>query len=288
MSAKLAIAVAFATALGASAAAQPAGDFLELEGLLEPKVRVIVSASIEGVVETVLVDRGDAVEEGQVLATLEASVEKAALEVARLRAKATAAFRRNEARLGFAERTLERSTALERGGVLALRDRDEAEAEKALAEAGLIEAREAREMAEADLIRAQAVVDLRTIRSPIKGVVVERLLSPGDLADPAQFVELAQIDPLHVEVFAPLSVWGRIQEGMAAEVRPEAPVGGVYRATVVVVDRVVDAASGTFRVRLELPNPDYALPAGLKCRVRFLGGEQADRGGELARSGGSQ
>jgi hypothetical protein len=39
---------------------------------------------------------------------------------------------------------------------------------------------------------------------------------------------------------------------------------------VTVVDRVVDAASSTFGVRLELANPDYRLPAGLKCRVRFL------------------
>ncbi len=40
-------------------------------------------------------------------------------------------------------------------------------------------------------------------------------------------------------------------------------------AEVGVVDKVVDAASGTFGVRLELPNPDTSLPAGLKCRVRF-------------------
>jgi membrane fusion protein (multidrug efflux system) len=38
---------------------------------------------------------------------------------------------------------------------------------------------------------------------------------------------------------------------------------------VTVVDKVVDAASGTFGVRLELPNPDLKLPAGLKCTVRF-------------------
>jgi hypothetical protein len=38
---------------------------------------------------------------------------------------------------------------------------------------------------------------------------------------------------------------------------------------VTVVDRVVDAASGTFGVRLELPNPDYKLPGGLKCDIRF-------------------
>lgn len=46
-------------------------------------------------------------------------------------------------------------------------------------------------------------------------------------------------------------------------------VGGVHTGRVTVVDRVVDAASGTFGVRLALPNADYRLPAGLKCKVRF-------------------
>jgi multidrug efflux pump subunit AcrA (membrane-fusion protein) len=62
---------------------------------------------------------------------------------------------------------------------------------------------------------------------------------------------------------------------MRAEVTPESPAEGVYQATVTVVDRIIDAASGTFRVRAELPNPDYALPAGLRCKVRFPGGVPA-------------
>ena len=41
-----------------------------------------------------------------------------------------------------------------------------------------------------------------------------------------------------------------------------------------VVDRVADAASSTFGVRLEIPNPDHRIPAGLKCKVR-LGGDAA-------------
>jgi membrane fusion protein (multidrug efflux system) len=40
---------------------------------------------------------------------------------------------------------------------------------------------------------------------------------------------------------------------------------------VTIVDQVFDAASGTIGIRLELPNSDYALPAGLKCQVRFPG-----------------
>lgn len=46
-------------------------------------------------------------------------------------------------------------------------------------------------------------------------------------------------------------------------------MGGRYEASVKVVDRVIDAASGTFGVRLQLPNPGYRVPAGVKCRVRF-------------------
>jgi multidrug efflux pump subunit AcrA (membrane-fusion protein) len=57
--------------------------------------------------------------------------------------------------------------------------------------------------------------------------------------------------------------------GMRARVMPESPVGGSYDAQVTVVDRVVDAASGTFGVRLALPNPDHRIPAGIRCQIEF-------------------
>jgi multidrug efflux pump subunit AcrA (membrane-fusion protein) len=66
-----------------------------------------------------------------------------------------------------------------------------------------------------------------------------------------------------------VSLYGRIKPGMTGEVVPEKPIEGRYSARVKVVDRVVDAASGTFGVRLELPNPQGAVPAGVKCKVRF-------------------
>ena len=82
-------------------------------------------------------------------------------------------------------------------------------------------------------------------------------------------MKLAQIHPLYVEVIMAVANLGLVKVGMEAAVRPESPVGGLYNAKVIVVDRVVDAASGTFGVRLELPNPDYRLPPGLKCKVIF-------------------
>jgi hypothetical protein len=62
---------------------------------------------------------------------------------------------------------------------------------------------------------------------------------------------------------------GKVTRGQSVEVLPEPRVGGRYTATVKVIDRVHDAASGTFGVRLEMPNPGLKLPAGIKCKASF-------------------
>jgi hypothetical protein len=56
-------------------------------------------------------------------------------------------------------------------------------------------------------------------------------------------------------------------------------VGGKHKAQVKSLDRVIDAGSGTFGVRLELANPDFQIPAGLNCRVRFPAEPAAGIGG---------
>ena len=106
--------------------------------------------------------------------------------------------------------------------------------------------------------------------APSNGVVVDRLLVPGEYRnDQSPILTLAQINPLRVEVFVPTRYYGRIHVGIPGEVKPEPPVGGRYAAAVAVVDRVLDAASDTFGVRLELPNPELRLPAGIRCKVAF-------------------
>jgi multidrug efflux pump subunit AcrA (membrane-fusion protein) len=67
----------------------------------------------------------------------------------------------------------------------------------------------------------------------------------------------------------PVALYGQIAEGDTATVEPEAPISGSYKAKVTVVDRLFDAASRTFGVRLVLPNPDLRLSAGMRCKVSF-------------------
>ena len=124
--------------------------------------------------------------------------------------------------------------------------------------------------AELELNRAREVLEQKTIRSPINGVVTERTLTAGEfLVQEGKVATISQIDPLYVEAFLPVSYFGRIRLGIVAQVQPSEPIEGSYYGPVTVVDRVFDAASSTFGLRVELRNPEERLPAGHRCRVSF-------------------
>ena len=143
------------------------------------------------------------------------------------------------------------------------------ETKRILAELGLSEAMEDKHVAELEFRYAVEVVKRKTITSPVTGVVVDRFMDPGEYVEAEPILEVAQIDPLHVEVVLPVGMLGSVKLGMRATVKPEAPVSGFYTAKVTIADKVVDAASGTFGVRLHLPNRNFKLPPGLKCKVVF-------------------
>jgi RND family efflux transporter MFP subunit len=243
---------------------------VEFDGLIEPTLTTNVGSNTPGILESVNVDRGDMVKEGQVVASLQAGVEKSTMELAKARAELDATIKSKKAEMEFADRSKQRKKELYEKKTLSFQEWDEAETRRMLAELALNEALEAKRLAELEYKRSVEVVKRMSIRSPVNGVVIERYLHQGEYIEDKPVLKLAQIDPLHVEVIMPVSVLGSVKVGMFAEVKPEAPVGGVYKAKVTIVDRVVDAASGTFGVRLELPNPDYKLPPGLKCKVLFL------------------
>lgn len=241
--------------------------------LIEPTQRVDLRAAVEGRIESISVDRGAEVRRGQILVALESSAEKAALEAARFKAVMEGQIRTAEGRREAAERKLKRREELVQDKFISVQERDDALAEMQLAEASLVEARDARRVAELEQKRLEELIELRRVRSPIDGVVTDRLQHPGEIAQAGEsaraVLRLAQINPLRVEVVLPVGLFGRVRAGMNVRVQVEPPLVGQYVASVQVVDRVVDSASGTFRVRLELPNPRGVIPAGVKCSVQF-------------------
>jgi multidrug efflux pump subunit AcrA (membrane-fusion protein) len=191
------------------------------------------------------------------------------LAIAKARAEMDTPIQTSQVRLDYAIRKVTSNERLLEEHGISEREVDDSRAQRDLSQIALMEARDNKRLAELDMKRAQAELEVRTVRSPINGVVMERLLSPMEQTKQTPIVKLAQLDPLRVEVFAPIAILGKIAVGMTVQVKPEAPVGGAYPARVTVVDRVVDAASGTFGVRLQIPNPNHRLPAGLKCKIQF-------------------
>lgn len=256
---------------GNTARMEPASASDTLDCLIEPRIVAKLASPVQGVVAEVLVDRGDFVRRGDPVARLASGVEEAAVEVARIQAANEYQVDSKRHRLELRKRKRDRAQTLQKVNVVAESALDEAVTEARVAE---LEAREAElnlSLARAELKRNEENLERRTIKSPIDGVVTERTLAAGEFAyEQAPIMTVAEIDPLHVEVYAPLDHYHRVKPGMRAEVHPEEPIGGSYTGTVTIVDRVFDAGSGTFGIRLDLPNPDYALPAGLHCTLRFL------------------
>ena len=242
---------------------------------IEPNRIAEVSSAVEGVVEKISVQRGDVVKRGQVLVTLESQVEKATVELARARAERDQAIRARTARVDFTRRLLERNRELFSQNLISEQIVDETETDALLAELELGEILEEKAIAELELDRARRALALRTIRSPFSGVVIEVLVAPGESIENRPLLKLASIDPLNVEVIAPVQLLGKIKKGMTATVSPEEPIGGSYEAKVVIVDQIIDAASGTFGIRMQLSNRKYKLPAGLRCTVMFENLERA-------------
>ena len=245
----------------------------DFDCVIEPRQVIELRSPIEGLIQRVNVDRGDFVAKGQELALLDTSVERAAAAIAKQRSQMEGAVRSGESRVEFTTNKSQRMQELHRQNFLSTQARDEAATEKRVAEADLRDSVDNRKLAELELIRQQEIIRLKTIRSPINGVVTERILNPGELAEAGvgrkPMLKIAEIDTLYVEVLLPVEAFGKVKPGMVIEVFPKVPADARYRATVKVIDRVLDAASGTFGVRLELPNPGRKISAGMRCKASF-------------------
>lgn len=265
---RLALIAVFLTAGPQSVAAD--GHAASFDCLLAPHRLVNVAIATSGIVKDVYVERGDRVQRGQRLAELDSRIEQANVKIARARAERKAQIEAARKELEFRERRLSSSRELFKKKHVSAQELDEAETERNVAALRVRNLEEELVIQRLELERAVQILDVRSVLSPFDGVVVERLVSPGEYVDSTSVVALAKTNPLNVEVVAPSGLIGQISPGMRAMVEPEAPIGGSYEARVVIVDSVVDAASGTFGIRLELPNPDNRIPAGLRCQVRFV------------------
>jgi RND family efflux transporter MFP subunit len=246
---------------------------IEISGNLAPQARVGIMPKLGGTLDRVLVDLGDRVSEGTVVAMLDrreidAQVDAAAAAVAVAKAAQEAA----EASQANAAKEIERARNLFEQGAIAKAQLDTAEtahrttsAQSELSKANVAQA-------EATLRRAREVQRDATLRSPISGVVVERNFDAGSLVGPGDKPVVAVADNRVLKLEAGVSELeaGRLKTGTPATITVTALPGRTFEGKIVALAPEIDLKNRHFRIDVRVANADGALLGGMYAVARVV------------------
>jgi len=266
--------LALATGSTSVQANNPSHDFSQLpdmDCIVEPSQIVELGSSVPGVLNSTLVERNDFVNEGDVVAELDSRVERATLELADARARMDTSLNLRRENAAFGQRTKKRNQELFKESTISEQDMDKVETETFIAQLQAKQEEDNKRIAELEAERAQQALNQRIIKSPINGVVTEKYKSVGEYVEAEPVYRIANLDPLHVELIVPTEYLGAIERGMKAQIslQLDSHADQSYIAVVRSVDRVADAASGTFGVLLVMPNSGLRIPSGVRCNLAF-------------------
>ena len=253
----------------AAPSAGAAGDvLLTTSGYIINRERIELSPRFVGIVRWIGVKKGDPVKKGQVVVLLDDSEQRARLTEAEGR------LARAQASVQIGRTRYNRLNTLRQQRVESEQQVDDALAELNVAEAGLREAQGLLEYARRQL-------DWTIIRSPIDGVVLEKLADENELVSPQSFggdkgpstALLAVADPkdLQVEIDLNEADLSKVWLTQPCRITPEAYPEHVYNGFVAEIAPEANRQKGTLQVKVQVKEPDRYLVPELSARVDFLG-----------------
>jgi RND family efflux transporter MFP subunit len=253
-------------------------EHLTLVGNLIGAATVEVAPKVAGRLDAVTVRLGDRVSEGQVVARVEDSEVRE--QVAQAEASfevAGATIRQREADLKFAETSLARSRNLYQRQLLPRQTLDDNEARHQSAVAQLDLARAQYNQARARLEELRITRRNTTIVSPVNGFVGRRHLDPGAYASSTSpIVSLVDIHLVRLVVNLVERDLRRVSKGTEAAVRVDAFPSETFQGRVARIAPVLDPATRTAEIEIEIPNPDFRLKPGMYARVALMTARRAE------------
>ena len=210
-----------------------------------------VVAKVAGEVRAIEVEEGDTVARGQILARLDGD---------RLRLE----LNETKARLEKLRRDFARNGDLRSKGLVSAGDFEKIKYDM--------------EALEAAYNLARLELDYTSIRAPIDGVVSERFIKVGNtLAVNDPVFTVTGLDPLVAYLHAPEREFSNIRPGQPAALQIDALGGPPVAASVTRVSPVVDPVSGTFKITIEISDPDRRIKPGMFARIGIVYDSRADR-----------
>jgi RND family efflux transporter MFP subunit len=246
-----------------------------LPGTAYPLLETAVYARTSGYLRRWLVDIGDSVTEGQLLAEIETpEVDGQLLQARAALVEAKATVVRNRASENLARVSLDRNAQLVRTSAISRQEYDEAEAALKVATATVHVSEAAVEAGAANVRRLEDLQRFQKVTAPFAGIVTARNFDPGALvvADNAagrEMFHLARIDTLRVFADVPQTFATAVRAGQEAPVSRREVPGREFAGKVARTTGSVDPRTRTLRVEVEVPNKDGALMPGMYLQVRF-------------------
>ena len=275
-----AVPVQTATAISAADAPAGGGSVLDASGYITARRIATVSSKITGKVAEVLIEEGQHVEEGQILARLDPVDMAAQHALARSQlGAAQSQLAEAQANLRLAERNLARQRELAAKKLVAAASLDAAIAEHDAAAARLHSLQDNVGVARDSLAIAANGVDSTVIRAPFAGVIVTKAAQPGEMISPVSagggsirtgIGTLVDMDSLEVQVDVNEAYIGRVQPKMPVEAVLNAYPDWKIPAEVIAIVPTADRSKATVRVRIALKSKDPRIVPDMGVRVSFL------------------
>ena len=262
-----AAALAAAAAQAEAAPVKPGDPLLTVSGYVIPRERIEISPRFQGTVKWIGVKKGDMVKQGDVLVTLEDEEYQARVKESAGRLAVA------QANLENARSSFQRQNDLYAKKVANEQERDEAQRALRAAEAELVAAQGSLEL-------AQAYLGWCTIRAPIAGTILEKLVNPNELVTPQSFgsgngpstafLAMADLTDLQVEIDLNEADTPKVKLGQKCRVSPEAYPDKFYQGVVAEIAPEANRAKGTLQIKVQVETPDRFLTPELTAKVDFL------------------
>jgi RND family efflux transporter MFP subunit len=269
------------TAVARAATEIPAsGSVLDASGYVTARRQATVSAKITGKVIEVLIEEGMRVEEGAVLARLDATEANAALALARAQlGAARSQVAEVEAQLDQAEREYTRQQSLVKQRATSVQAMDAARAQRDSLRARLLNTRDQIRVAEESVGVAQVQIDNTEVRAPFAGVVVAKAAQPGEMISPISagggftrtgIGTIVDMDSLEIEVDVNESFINRVTAKQPVEAMLNAYPEWKIPGEVIAVIPAADRSKATVKVRIAILVKDPRIVPDMGVRVAFL------------------
>jgi RND family efflux transporter MFP subunit len=253
-----------------------AGQDLVLPGETAAWYETTIYARVNGYVAKWLVDIGDHVKKGQVLATIDTPEVDAELAAARAQLKASEAqLEARKAEAEFSKTTNERWRDSPKG-VVSEQERESKRADYESSEARVHAASAQVNLDKSKVDQYSALTEFKQVKAPFDGTITERkidvgnLVTAGSTTSTTPLYRMAQTDPLRIFVDVPQSASGELMNaGAPAEIRATGAVGGVFSGRTARSAESINAQARTMRVEVDMPNADHALVSGMYVSVAF-------------------